>query len=79
MTCDYEIISPPGASVFLLCPISQDAREYLADLIGPEARWMGLNLAIEPRYLADLVDALIADTFIVEYQGQRVVGVGENL
>ena len=78
MTCDYEIIGPPGATGFLLCPRSQSAREYLIDLIAPEALWIGPNLTVEPHYLSDLVGALIADTFIVEYQGQRVVGVQPN-
>ena len=79
LASDYKIISLPGITVFLLRPISQDAREYLEDLISPEVLWMGPSLVVEPRYLADLVSALIADTFIVEYQGQRVVGVGEGI
>ena len=52
----------PHGSVVLIRPLTPGAREWIDQNVGPEPwQWMGGALACEPRYVADLVDGMIAD------------------
>lgn len=52
-------------SLALLTPRTPAARVNLADGLSDEAQWFGAGVAVEPRYLADLVGRLQADGWVV--------------
>jgi len=50
-------------SIFLLDPRNTTAETYLRDNVSEEALWFGGALVVEPRYAADLVQALQTEGF----------------
>lgn len=53
-------------SIFLLTPISGEARSWLRDNVQPDAQWFGPALVVEHRYVEDLVEGLRCEGFNVE-------------
>jgi len=47
-------------TVFLICPFSQRARAWIAEFVQPEAQYFGSAIAVEPRYVADLLEGMLA-------------------
>ena len=45
-------------SICLVCPMNAAAREHLAANVSDEAQWWGDELAVEPRYVESLAEAL---------------------
>jgi len=52
-------------SIWLVAPEHNGARAHLAAHVGDEAQWFGGALAVEPRYVPDLIDNLIHAGFRV--------------
>ena len=52
-------------SIVVLTPLNNEAREWLDRSIDDEAQWFGRGLVIEPRYVGDIVDGIIADGLTV--------------
>jgi hypothetical protein len=52
-------------SLVLVAPATEDAAQHLRDHVSPEAQWFGGALAVEPRFLDDLVEGLREDGFTV--------------
>ena len=48
-------------SISILAPISQAAKDWVADHIPDDAQWFGHGIAIEHRYVHDIVEGLQAD------------------
>ena len=71
---DFEIVGPPGATVFLICPQNDEAKLYLLDIVPEEATWLDDNLAVENNFMGDFVDALFDDGFKIIWQGALIVG-----
>lgn len=47
-------------SVFLVTPYTQDARDWISENVHTEGwQWMGQSLAIEHRFVSDLVDGML--------------------
>jgi hypothetical protein len=42
-------------SLVLVFPITQDAKDWLDENVRGEQQWFGSGLAVEPRYIADLI------------------------
>ena len=54
--CGPSNAGPP--TVFLLTPDNLEADGFLRALVSGEATWLGRSLAVEHRYIADLVNGL---------------------
>lgn len=54
-------------SICTLTPVSVTAREWMANHIEAEPyMWMGPSLCVEARYVAAIVDGMVADGLSVE-------------
>ena len=53
-------------SIWLMFPQNDGAREYAADVLPEDTPMHGEGYAVEPRYVADLVNALQCDGFICQ-------------
>lgn len=47
-----------GGTIYLVRPENNQAREHLVEHTAEEAQWFGGALAVEHRYITDLVEAL---------------------
>ena len=52
-------------SIVMLRPISDEAREWTDEHIPDDAMWMGGSVAIEPRYVGDIVEGILNDGLTV--------------
>lgn len=62
---DFEIVH--GGSVSLLVPLTREARRWLDDSIGEDAMYFGNSLAVEARYLGQIVEGIL-------FSGLTIVG-----
>ncbi len=74
MNADFEIVGPPDATVFLVCPQNDGAKEYLQDIVPADAPRLGHNVSVEHRFLNDFIGALFDDGFKIEWQGALIIG-----
>jgi hypothetical protein len=58
---DFELIGRNGDTVFLLRPTSPAGREWLDENITDKAMWFGGGVAIEHRFVADVLMAIAGD------------------
>ena len=70
MSADFTLTD--GGSVCLLTPTTSDARRWLDENIGEDALYLGNGLAIERKYVQQILDGIVAD-------GYRVVDDGLGL
>lgn len=56
---DYVVSG--GGSIFLVHSKNDSAFEWLSDHVSDEASWLGQALAVEHRYIGDLIDSLRND------------------
>lgn len=63
-TVDFTVSG--GGTIYLLCPHTDAAREWLADHIGTEAQYLGPNLAVEHRYIDHIVEGARNDGLTVQ-------------
>jgi hypothetical protein len=62
-SADFQFVN--GGSVCLLIPVNGDARRWLDENIGEDAIYLGRGLAIERRFVSQIVDGIVADGFRV--------------
>lgn len=48
-------------TLFLFCPESSAAQEWIATNVQADAQFFGTALVVEPRYARDLADGMVAD------------------
>lgn len=60
---DYRVSG--GGSIYLVHPQNDAAAKWLSDHVSDEASWLGRGLAVEHRYIGDLVENLRNDGFEV--------------
>ena len=60
---DYRIEG--GGSVYLVVPLNDAARKNLEENVGDEALWYAGGLAVEHRYIEDLVATLTDEGWLV--------------
>jgi len=63
MTTDFTIAG--GGTVYLLCPNTEAAHDWIADNIG-EHQSLGKNVAVEHRYISNIVDGIRGDGLTVQ-------------
>lgn len=56
----------PHGSLVLVRPLTAAAREWLDEHVAEESQWFGGALACEPRYVGELLAALVADGLEME-------------
>jgi hypothetical protein len=54
---DFEIVN--GGSVSLIVPLTRDGRRWLRESIGEDALYLGQGLAVEARYLGQIVEGIL--------------------
>mgnify|MGYP004456135767 CR=1 FL=1 len=52
-------------SIYLLTPITPEAKEWIEENVSEDSQWLGNGLAVEPRYLSDLVSGMSEDGLIL--------------
>ena len=55
---DFEVVY--GGSVSLIIPLNRDARIWLDENIGDDALYFGKGLAVEHRYLDQVIDGMMS-------------------
>jgi hypothetical protein len=61
---DYAVEN--HGTLFLFRPLTEEARENLANNVGEEAQWFGGALVVEHRYALDLAARLRGEGWVVE-------------
>ena len=56
---DFEIVG--GGSVYLLLPITGDARRWISENLGDDLVYLGRGVAVEHRYIGQIADGIISD------------------
>lgn len=65
---EFEASTDGHGSIWLLRPLTDGAREWVAESIPADAQWFGGAVAVEHRYIGDILQGLKLDGF-----GVRVV------
>lgn len=60
-----DFIFADHGSTTILTPISAEAQEWVRYNIDPGAAWFGRGVAVEPRYVGDLVEGILCDGLTV--------------
>lgn len=55
-----------GGTIYLLCPNTVQAQDWIADHIPDDAQRLGNNVAVEHRYIADIVAGIQGDGLTVQ-------------
>ncbi|TXH48010.1 MAG: hypothetical protein E6Q97_26075 [Desulfurellales bacterium] len=53
-------------SIVLLTPVSREAEEWLAEAVSSDAPRWGRGLAVEPRYVAEIVNGIVSDGLTID-------------
>lgn len=64
MANDFRYVD--HGSLVVLQPITEAARRWVEDNIQSDAQYWCKGVVIEPRYVADIVEGLVADGLTVE-------------
>lgn len=63
---DFSLFSEGRFStVYLLYPVSPAAKQWVRDNIGQDATFFGPSVAIEHRYVGDVIDGIVGDDLTV--------------
>ena len=54
------------ASVYLITPLTKECQEWLKENVSEDAQYLGLSLAVEHRYVEDLIGGLEQQGFKYE-------------
>jgi hypothetical protein len=57
-------------SLFLIRPLSERARAWIAGNVQTEAQYFGSALVVEPRYVADLLEGMVAAGLTLVQEGR---------
>lgn len=63
---DVEVHGQRGDTVFLFRPITEAARQWIEENVQADAQWFGNGLAVEHRYVEDLINGMLADDLKVD-------------
>ena len=61
-----------GGSVFLLTPISDEAKDWAKEHLPEDTRTFGRGFAVEHRYIKDIVDGMTSEGLTIRGYGQRL-------
>ncbi len=61
-----DFILTGGGTVYLLQPVSDSATAWLDEHIGDDAQWLGRALAIEHRYVGNVLAGITEDGLTVQ-------------
>lgn len=63
---DTDFIVMNHGSIILLMPCTDHARGWCQEHLPEDAPMFGRSFAVEPRYIGDIVDGVLADGFTVQ-------------
>jgi hypothetical protein len=63
---DFTVQGRPGDSVFLLCPQTEAASTWIEEHIPSDAMFLGSAVAVEHRYIGDIIEGIQSDELTVE-------------
>jgi hypothetical protein len=61
MTAKLDASFEDHGSVWLVRPLTDEAKRWLADNIGEDAQWFGDALAVEPRFVQGVIEGMQLD------------------
>ena len=61
---DFEFYD--HGSIVILVPLSEEAHDWVDDNLGEDVLWYGRGIAIEPRYVGDILEGITGDGLTVE-------------
>ncbi len=61
---DFEVQN--HGSIFLLCPLTDEARKWIEESLPGDIQWFGDNVAVEHRYIRDIVEDIEIDGLTVQ-------------
>lgn len=64
MATDFRVSG--GGSLYILSPLTEAARDWVAEHIGDDAQTFGGGIAVEHRYIGDIVDGIQCDGLTVQ-------------
>ena len=64
--CEHDARVEGHGTVYLVRPLTRSALAWLTEHTAEDAQWLGNGLAVEHRYVADLVAGLREHGFTVE-------------
>ena len=64
MHVDFEISG--GRTVYLLHPLTREARAWVDEHLPADATWFGSAVVVEHRYIGDIVGGAIGDGLVVQ-------------
>ena len=50
-----------AGTIYLFCPITKRAKEWIAENVQPDAQWLGHALAVEARYALPVAQGMVDD------------------
>jgi hypothetical protein len=62
-SADFEVYG--GGTVYMLSPLNEPAKEFLYERLGDEAQFLGNAVAVEHRFISDIVEDLRGNGFVV--------------
>jgi len=60
---DFKISG--GGTIYLLHPLTRAARDWVDEHLPADAMWFGNAVAVEHRYIGDIVEGAIGDGLVV--------------
>lgn len=58
-----------GGTLYMLMPLSESAKQWIADHIPSDAQWLGKSVAIEHRYMGNILQGIESDGLTVTTEG----------
>lgn len=57
----FDFVFVDGGTIFLLNPVSEAAKAWVADHIPEDAQWLGPRVAVEHRYIGAIIEGIQGD------------------
>lgn len=67
-----------GIFVFILTPVSDTGRKWIDKRIGPDAQRWGKGIAVEHRYIEDIVEGARLDGLEVEFMRRSIADIANE-
>lgn len=65
METNSDVIVSGGGSVYLLTPVTEAAKTWVAEHLPEDTLWLGPAVAVEHRYVQDVVQGMRDDGLVV--------------
>lgn len=66
-----DLVVTGSGTIYLLHGVSDEGKTWIEDQLPPDAQTLGKAIAIEHRYIGDIIEGARADGLIVGYRNVR--------